>query len=106
MKQTIKLVEGLASTAATAAPQYAPIAGAAAATVAAFISQNRDKVEFEHTFVFSPDGFAEDGISSTPHASQATLREGKLVVLKGKVDSGRFLTQIGTTICGRLTGSD
>nr|WP_281722464.1 Calx-beta domain-containing protein [Nitrosomonas nitrosa] len=83
-QQTIQLVEGLASTAATAAPQYAPIAGAAASAIAAFISQNRDKVEFEHTFVFSPDGFAENSISSTPHASQATLREGKLVVVKGE----------------------
>ncbi|MBS0155157.1 MAG: hypothetical protein JSS38_11215 [Nitrospira sp.] len=83
-QQTIQLVEGLASTASTAAPQYAPIAGAAAATIAAFISQNRDKVEFEHTFVFSPDGFAEDGISSTPHTSETTLREGRLVVLKGE----------------------
>lgn len=41
-------------------------------------------MEFEHTFAFSPDGFDENGISSTAHSSQIALREGRLVVVKGE----------------------
>jgi hypothetical protein len=81
--QTIQLVEGLAGQAA-AAPQFSAIAGATAATVAAFIAQNRDKVEFEHTFAFSPDGFLSVGVTTTPHFSQTILREGQVVVIKGE----------------------
>ena len=83
-EQTIQLVEGLAGQAAAAAPQYSALAGATAATVAAFIAQNRDKVEFEHTFAFAPEGFMSEGIKAMPHFSQTILRESQMVVIKGE----------------------
>lgn len=83
-KQTIQLVEGLAGMASGAAPQYAPIAGAAAATVSAFIAQNRDKVEFEHTFAFSPEATASGVGLLGPHASRFPLREGQTMIIKGE----------------------
>lgn len=83
-QQTIQLVEGLAGQAAAAAPQYSAIAGAAAATVAAFIAQNRDKVEFEHTFAFNPEGFMSEGVKTSPYFSHTILREGQIVVIKGE----------------------
>lgn len=83
-QETIQLVEGLAGQAAAAAPQYSAIAGAAAATVAAFIAQNRDKVEFEHTFAFSPEGFLSESVKTSPYFSHTILREGQIVVIKGE----------------------
>ena len=82
--QSIKLVEGLAGTASAAGPQYSALAGAAAATVAAFISQNKDKIEFEHTYVLSPDGSISQGSQRETHYSRLQLREGQLVTLKGE----------------------
>ncbi|MBU6483008.1 MAG: hypothetical protein KGS09_21015, partial [Nitrospirae bacterium] len=75
--QTISLIEGLAGAAGAAAPQYAVIAGAAASAMATFISQNRDKIEFEHTLVFSPNTSSGSG-SNTKHAN--ILKEGRIVV--------------------------
>lgn len=82
--QTIQLVEGLAGLASAAAPQYAMASGAAAATVAAFIAQNRDKVEFEHTFSFAPDGLPIHTSPSDDHHSHLILEEGQIAVLKGE----------------------
>ena len=80
--QTISLVEGLASMAGAAMPQAAPIAGAAANAVGTFISQNRDKIEFEHTFVLSP---SRDNCTTNPLGNCANiLQEGRIVVLKGE----------------------
>ncbi|MGD9725830.1 MAG: Calx-beta domain-containing protein [Nitrospiraceae bacterium] len=82
--QTIQLVEGVAGLASAAAPQYAMAAGAAAAAVAAFIAQNRDKVEFEHTFTLSPDGLSLHVTPLDEHSSRLTLQEGQIAVLKGE----------------------
>ena len=83
-QETIQLVEGIASSVAAAAPMYAPIAGAAAATMAAFISQNKDKVEFEHTLVFSPNDFPANALPNSPHSNQLALREGTIAIVKGE----------------------
>lgn len=73
--QSIKLVEGIAGAASAAGPQYSALAGAAAATVAAFISQNKDKIEFEHTYVFSPEGNSPKGGQGDTHFTKLELRE-------------------------------
>lgn len=82
--QSIKLVEGIAGAASAAGPQYSALAGAAAATVAAFISQNKDKIEFEHTYVFSPAGNSSQGSQRESHHTALELREGQLITLKGE----------------------
>lgn len=80
--QTISLVEGLAAAAGTAMPTNAPIAGAAANAIGTFISQNRDKIEFEHTFVLSP---SLDNCTTNVHSTcKNILKEGSIVVLKGE----------------------
>ena len=82
--ESIKLVEGLATTASAAGPQYSALAGAAAATVAAFISQNKDKIEFEHTYVLSPDASASQASQLETRHTKLELREGQLITLKGE----------------------
>lgn len=85
-KQTTQLLDGLASVAGTVAPQYALIAGAAASIGKAIVAQNRDKVEFEHTFNLSPRiGLKQVFKANGPiDALEPPLAESKLVVIKGE----------------------
>jgi len=90
-KETVKLVEGLAGAVGMVAPQWSLLAGTAAAAMSAFISQNRDKIEFEHTFTFNPSRnvpvfFApHDSMTmGDSHAMSGILRESQIVVLKGE----------------------
>lgn len=80
--QTIALIDKVTSTAAAAQPQYALAANAAGALGAAIVEQNRDKIEFEHTFTFWPAG--TDLPPSTHYETQLVLRPGRWVVVKGE----------------------
>jgi hypothetical protein len=82
-QQTIDYLNGAAAVASAAAPQYAVIAGAAAEVGKAIVNQNRDKIEFEHTFNFSPITTV-DGIFKARYNTGPNLEEGKLVVIKGE----------------------
>lgn len=85
-KQTTQLLDGLASVAGTVAPQYALIAGAAASVGKAIVAQNRDKVEFEHTFNLSPKTSLKQVFKANDvnNALEPPLAESKLVVIKGE----------------------
>jgi hypothetical protein len=83
------LIEQVAGLAGTAAPQYKLAADAAAAVGAAVVSLNKDKVEFEQTFTFWPSAQAFSTApdllrGTTPLHWETTLRESRLVVLKGE----------------------
>lgn len=82
--QTVQLLNGIAGIVSTAAPVYGPAAGAAAEIGAAIVAQNRDKIEFEHNFTFTPSGTQ---FSIGRHESFSTLRESKIVVIKGENES-------------------
>lgn len=82
-KQTIELLNGLTAVAAAAAPQYAPAAGALADVGAAVVAQNKDKIEFEHTFTLSPKT-PEYSTDLNRKLTHGTLRTGKIVVVKGE----------------------
>lgn len=82
-QQTIDYLNGVSAVASTAAPQYALIAGAAADIGKAIVNQNRDKVEFEHTFNLTPIN-SVNGIFKSRHGTGPNLEEGKLVVIKGE----------------------
>lgn len=88
--QSIQLLEGAAAVAQAAAPQYAVLSGAAADVAAAIVWQNKDKVEFEHSFSLTPlkEDPLDDGdsgpIELTPHHSAIPLRESRIAVLKGE----------------------
>lgn len=95
-EQTVKLLDNLASTAGSVAPQYAMVSGAAAGIGKAIVAQNRDKVEFEHTFSLTPVNSLK-GIFKTNTKTITlnnkkiavnefgpTLAENKLVVIKGE----------------------
>lgn len=85
-KQTTDLLDGLASVSGTVAPQYALIAGAAAGIGKAIVAQNRDKVEFEHTFNLSPrtDLKSVFNIYDATGEIEPPLAESKLVIIKGE----------------------
>lgn len=83
-KQTTELLDGLASAVSTAAPQYAVIAGAAAKIGRAIVAQNRDKVEFEHTFNFSPKKGLKQIYAGLDESFFPPLAESKIVVIKGE----------------------
>jgi hypothetical protein len=80
-EETISLLNNLAGAAAAAAPQSAPLSGAVAELGAAVVSQNKDKIEFEHTFTFT--GTAGIVEAKEKH-SRLTLQEGTIVVVKGE----------------------
>lgn len=85
-EQTIQLINGLAAAASTAAPMYGPAAGALAELGATVVAQNKDKIEFEHTFTLSPKTF-EFFTDSNQKLTQAALRQGKIVVVKGESEA-------------------
>lgn len=102
-QQTIDVIEKVVGIAGAAAPQYAAAGSAAGAVGAAIVALNRDKIEFEHTLTFypapteaqaltsvSPDSSC-GGSSVNRHcgSSDATLRAGSIVVLKGESDFRR-----------------
>jgi len=81
-QESIQLLNGIAGAVATAAPTYAPLAGAAAQLGAAIVAQNKDKIEFEHTFTFTPRG--EQSHANGDTEAILSLREGQIVVIKGE----------------------
>jgi hypothetical protein len=80
--ETISLLEQASSAVSAAQPQYAAAAQAAGALAAVIVSQNRDKIEFEHTFTFWPAGTLVP--TSDPHHTHLALQPGRYVVLKGE----------------------
>ena len=83
-EQSIQLLNGIAGAVATAAPTYAPLAGAAAQLGAAIVAQNKDKIEFEHTFTFTPR-VAQPHMNGDKETT-LSLREGQIAVFKGESD--------------------
>ncbi|MBK8274451.1 MAG: hypothetical protein IPK92_01080 [Nitrospira sp.] len=81
-EESIQLLNGIAGAVATAAPTYAPVAGAAAQLGAAIVAQNKDKIEFEHTFTFSPR--KEQLYINGEKETTLSLREGQIAVFKGE----------------------
>jgi hypothetical protein len=82
-QQTVDFLSGVAAVASTAAPQYALIAGAAADVGKTIVAQNRDKIEFEHTFNLTPI-HTVNGVFNHKKEFGPNLAEGKLVVIKGE----------------------
>lgn len=82
-KETIDYLNGAAAVASAASPQYAVLAGAAADIGKAIVAQNRDKIEFEHTFNFTPISTVSD-IFKQNRDTGPNLEEGKIVVIKGE----------------------
>ncbi len=82
-QETVDFLNGVAAVASSAAPQYALIAGAAADVGKAIVAQNRDKVEFEHTFNLTPI-HTITGLFNHKEEFGPNLAEGKLVVIKGE----------------------
>jgi hypothetical protein len=91
-EQTIGLINQLAGLTAAAAPQYRLAGEAAAAVASALVTLNRDKIEFEHTLTFYPTTAAvsvkDEGIRTQSKegvfVSDATLRTGQYVIIKGE----------------------
>lgn len=81
-QESIQLLNGIAGAVATAAPTYAPVAGAAAQLGAAIVAQNKDKIEFEHTFTFTPR--KEQLYINGEKETTLSLREGQIAVFKGE----------------------
>ena len=80
-QQTIGLLNDLAGFTSATIPGYGTAIGAAAALGATIVAQNLDKIEFEHTFTFSPtDGSAMLG----PPNKKTILQTGRIIVFKGE----------------------
>lgn len=82
-RQTIDFLNGAVAVASTVAPQYSLIAGAAAEVGKTIVAQNRDKIEFEHTFNLTPI-HSVNGVFNQKKLFGPNLVEGKLVVIKGE----------------------
>lgn len=89
-EETTNLLDNLAATVATVQPQYAVIAGAAAAIGDAIISQNKDKIEFEHKYKFSAFDSASENAKQAAITWTPTLATGRYVVIKGE-DENRLV---------------
>lgn len=85
-EQTTQLLDGIASVAGTVAPQYALIAGTGASIGKAIVAQNKDKIEFEHTFNLSPRSGLQQVFKENNGSNPLNppLAESKLVVIKGE----------------------
>jgi len=97
--QILDRVVSVASSSGVTSAAYGPVAKSLGAAI---VAQNQDKIEFEHKFTFFPRRAAvsSDDADTAPKttagvdghvswASEAVLREGRFVVVKGESDYRR-----------------